>query len=744
MILKDFRRGALTVVCAMLFGVISLCRVAVAGAPDEIQPRLVSEFLQNGFWAAIQIDSTMVCAMESGLGVLTLDTSLLAETESAHFKIRHFFPLNVKPLSLRYDNFTLVVRMADFSFRFFTLESSLKLRELGRIEYPNEIQDYLYQSGNLYFAEEFLGVTMYHVNNFSSLSFVDSSMVGVRVIQLEMERDTLYALDDYNGILRYPNPESGLQTNAGYLRLPFQIQSFSQQDSHINMAVGVQGIKSATFDSLGMFDSLFERSTVNYAARVFETDSNYVVISTPNVIEIQDKQDPGALSLVPLRGNTYGSTLANFAGRQVFVSPSSTYGLLGLWMNVTDYPKEFASFDHPGPIRALNLVDGFLYTAGDGNQFEKYDINSVDGPTLIGARGFPAGTSAATSIGNKMYLVDNVSAVPQVWVATIFRDALPFPNDVYGVPAGIDGISIHQDLNAGALILMRSGNKYYVNRAAAGELFGIGTTLMNLGVGVTAATVERSRVYHYSSKSKKLTLSRLDRFLGLEEIFSKTMSGPINEMLTVNSGSSLVLFSANRARLLVIKNLFERPNDTLKISGDFPIVGNYTSAVEKDGLIFAVGPNSTGILSLANNTITELYHEFTGAKLVTAGSGVFATSDGSSIKLYEFFQTDVKDGEIEIRPTDFRLLDNYPNPFNGETLIRFSGAPIKSSEARIVVYNVLGRKVRELPLVSASGDVVRWDGRDEYGKGVASGMYFARLVTPDSGRRRAIKMIYLK
>jgi hypothetical protein len=742
--IRSSRRFVLTGVCAWLLCVCGVALAVTSAMAQGIQPRLVADFLQNGFRATIQIDSTLVCAMEGGLGVLTFEADPVSASEPGHFRIRHFFPLDARPLSLRYDNFTLVVRMTDGSFRFFTLESSLKLREVGRVDYPNEIQDYLYKAGNLYFAEEFRGVAMYHVNSFSSLSFVDSSMVGVRVVQLEIVRDTLYALDDYNGILRYPNPESGLQFNVGYLRLPFQIQSFARHGDHTNLAVGLEGVKSATFDSLGFFASLFERQTVSFASRVLESDSNYIVISTPNVIEIQDKLDPGALQVVPIHGNTFGATLASYGEKQVFVTPSGTFGLLGLWMNVTDYPREFASFDHPGPIRALNIVDGFLYTAGERNPFEKYNLFGGEGPELMGARGFPPGTSAATSIGDKLYLIDNVSAVSQVWIASVSRDLLPLPVSAFGIPAGIDGISIHPDLNAGALILMRAGNKYYVSRAAAGELFGPTTSLMDLGVGVTSATVERGRVYHYSSKSKKITLSELDSFLGLNELFSRTMSGPVNAMLTVDAGQQLVMFSPSRARLFLLRKRFELPSDSLVIRGDFPIVGNYAAAVEREGLIFAVGPNSTGILSLNNDTLVELYHESSGASLVTAGVGVFATSDGSSIKLYEFLQTDVDDEPIALKPADFRLLDNYPNPFNGETLIRFSGSPEKRSEARVVVYNVLGRKVRELPFEDGVGGVVRWDGRDESGSGVASGMYFARLVSGDSSNRRAIKMIYLK
>jgi len=188
--------------------------LSASATPKNIEPKLLSEFLHNGFWAVMQVDSTLVCAMDGGLGVLTLDT--LTTNNPGYFVIRDFVPLASRPLSVRYDNFTIVARLADNTYKFFSLSAGTKLKELGSVSYPNEIQDYLYQAGNLYFAEEFKGLTMYHVDGFSDLTFVDSSMVGVRVTQLALSRDTLYALDDYNGILRYAHPESGLKSIAGY------------------------------------------------------------------------------------------------------------------------------------------------------------------------------------------------------------------------------------------------------------------------------------------------------------------------------------------------------------------------------------------------------------------------------------------------------------------------------------------------------------------------------------------------
>jgi hypothetical protein len=89
-----------------------------------------------------------------------------------------------------------------------------------------------------------------------------------------------------------------------------------------------------------------------------------------------------------------------------------------------------------------------------------------------------------------------------------------------------------------------------------------------------------------------------------------------------------------------------------------------------------------------------------------------------------------------------RLEANIPNPFNPSTTIRYEVA--ESGPASIRVYDVSGKLVRTL--VNRSHDVgpyeTRWDGRDDSGRRVASGVYFYRL---ESGRfTQTRRMVLLK
>ena len=90
-------------------------------------------------------------------------------------------------------------------------------------------------------------------------------------------------------------------------------------------------------------------------------------------------------------------------------------------------------------------------------------------------------------------------------------------------------------------------------------------------------------------------------------------------------------------------------------------------------------------------------------------------------------------------PVGNALLGNYPNPFNPSTTIRYSLR--ESSLATLAVYNSLGQKIKTLVDGSQTAGVhtVQWDGRDEEGQRVSSGVYFYRLQSGEY--RKTMKMV---
>lgn len=93
-------------------------------------------------------------------------------------------------------------------------------------------------------------------------------------------------------------------------------------------------------------------------------------------------------------------------------------------------------------------------------------------------------------------------------------------------------------------------------------------------------------------------------------------------------------------------------------------------------------------------------------------------------------------------PVEYALEQNYPNPFNPSTNIAF--ALPKAGKVEVSVFNVLGQQVNtllseELP---AGSHTIVWDGTNDRGASVASGIYFYRIVAGDFSQTK--KMLMLK
>jgi hypothetical protein len=84
-------------------------------------------------------------------------------------------------------------------------------------------------------------------------------------------------------------------------------------------------------------------------------------------------------------------------------------------------------------------------------------------------------------------------------------------------------------------------------------------------------------------------------------------------------------------------------------------------------------------------------------------------------------------GNDALIPDVFALKQNYPNPFNPVTTIRYD-IP-ENTHVKMVIYDILGRQVRTL--VNRDHDPgyykILWDGRNEMGKEMASGVYFYQI-----------------
>jgi rare lipoprotein A (peptidoglycan hydrolase) len=94
------------------------------------------------------------------------------------------------------------------------------------------------------------------------------------------------------------------------------------------------------------------------------------------------------------------------------------------------------------------------------------------------------------------------------------------------------------------------------------------------------------------------------------------------------------------------------------------------------------------------------------------------------------------------QPAGFMLYQNMPNPFSPITVIQYD-VPHEGAEISIRVYDVKGRHISTIAdgKQSLGRQMASWDGRDEKGQDIASGIYFYRMKAPGFEMTRKVVIL---
>ncbi len=147
--------------------------------------------------------------------------------------------------------------------------------------------------------------------------------------------------------------------------------------------------------------------------------------------------------------------------------------------------------------------------------------------------------------------------------------------------------------------------------------------------------------------------------------------------------------------------------------------GNYAHLISTGPYYIGAGQSETAVFSFAaGNNLDELI-----------------SNAYMSMVMYPNYTGVSAQGEL---PKEHSILSNYPNPFNGSTVITASGTG--GDNPAVEIYDITGRLVRTVRLDRERKAI--WDGKDERGREAAAGIYFARLES--GGASSVRKMLYLK
>ena len=114
----------------------------------------------------------------------------------------------------------------------------------------------------------------------------------------------------------------------------------------------------------------------------------------------------------------------------------------------------------------------------------------------------------------------------------------------------------------------------------------------------------------------------------------------------------------------------------------------------------------------------------------------------SDVKMEVDVNTNAINNKNDNLPEKYTLYSNYPNPFNASTVIKY--ALPEAAQVQITIYDLSGRKVKTLVQnhKQAGNHRVIWNGTDNWGNSLASGVYFYSLQT--SEKRITQKMLLMK
>ncbi|MEW5923869.1 MAG: M6 family metalloprotease domain-containing protein [Candidatus Zixiibacteriota bacterium] len=200
-------------------------------------------------------------------------------------------------------------------------------------------------------------------------------------------------------------------------------------------------------------------------------------------------------------------------------------------------------------------------------------------------------------------------------------------------------------------------------------------------------------------------------------------------------GSGLLIWHVDATVLSTIN-----PNDDEWYPG-YTSSGHYGVALEQaDGQFHQekyINSGDTGDPFPGTSAKTTFSPMSTPNSLSYAGENTYVVVDNISSSssvmtadLQVSFASDVEETNDDILPDKIRIGQNYPNPFNPVTTIRLQTAV--SGQTTVVVYDILGRRIVELLDSYLPAGIIAdltWDGHDQEGNEVASGVYFYEVVT---------------
>jgi len=361
---------------------------------------------------------------------------------------------------------------------------------------------------------------------------------------------------------------------------------------------------------------------------------------------------------------------------------------------------------------------------GTNNWYEMYDLSNPGNPVRTGRMINPPYKPAGfCTKGDTLYVADIPTSAFFIAVDDGYRDpslVLPFffVADSLTRPHLVPGYFGNGDL------LYFYNDRVFNGSFRNDSIILPGIIHQSFYDGITAAAIDDTIVYQASTKGM-LNVYVLDEDYAFQIVSSRSTPGRVNQILL--SDTLMYLGAGGLVTASRVDPLHPEYIDTRGEPGavyEMYRFGTLLVCAARRGIfIYDISAGRPALLLSGGDMATII--AFDGAAL--------AASDGYSVKIYTVPAVDVDDQAPIAFSSAALKLRGYPNPFNPTITLVVERLSSGARPVTIVVFDILGRSVRQLRLPSvADRTELVWDGCDGSGQPLPSGVYFVRAQSGSS------------
>jgi len=688
-------------------------------------------FLWNNIRAVVHGGDYLFCAFHNGIGTVDLSQDFVKK------KLFSTLELPSLPRRLFLYSDILVVDNELGKIDLVDVANPADMRHLGSMDYDFELLDAAVLGDYLYLAAKYDGLLRYDISDPGNILFDDSSMAGIRIIDLDIYDSRLYALDDYNGVLIYEPQPADIGEPVSELLLPQQGISLAVAEDTVYAGLKPNGYMLGTVADVYNPEYLGSRSSFIRGDYVTLNSRGLVLANSINGFEVQyDEGMPG--QVFPVDGIVGYPEIYEYRGEPFIAYANDTRGVVVY--NIVDpayIDLDFPSsvYAYPGPITQVEFVHSRLHTIGIYNWYEVYDLSAPSAPVRSGKLINPPYRPVGMCFkGDTLFVAD-----------TKTKTFFPALDDGIGDPVSISPFFTVLDSMArpylvngyfGDMDLLYYFNEHRLNGSARRSDFVLANFIRwSFPTGITAAVFYDEYFYRASSKAV-LFIYEVDEDYHLNEITRLPFQAQVHDMVRVDR----ILYAATNG-LRTYSLLDPQSPELIDTKSE---TGTVYDLYIKSGQMYCATQTGLYIYDITAGIPQLLFSGGDPAYHIAADDDIVATSDSFSVGIYTLPVSGADDGRPMVFEAEKPRLRGYPNPFNPEIrliLENFRGDP---SALKVEVFDVLGRLMRrlEVPRGGAYRYEVQWDGRDERGRRVATGIYLFRAGNGD--QQAVFKAVLLK